>query len=207
MWIGASRPRMRAMTRHDAHRSWSCAVSRSSSSCSTSRGQRRAAVDPRRTGLLAVGLQWVVNAYSLALAGFLLLGGRAADSWRPRVFPGGLARSASPRSRARSRRTGWSHPAPDRASGARSSRRGLSIIANTFAAGPERNCAFAAWGTMGGLGGAGGAWSAACSPRRSWRWVLLINVPIGLPRSAAAFRPLAGPAALRASVRHRGGSQ
>ena len=38
-----------------------------------------------------VGLQWVVNAYVLTFAGFLLLGGRAADSFgRRRVFLFGL---------------------------------------------------------------------------------------------------------------------
>src|SRR3954453_19685793 len=37
------------------------------------------------------GLQWVVNAYTLAFAGFLLLGGRMADLLgRRRVFIGGL---------------------------------------------------------------------------------------------------------------------
>src|ERR1700678_499982 len=38
-----------------------------------------------------VGLQWVVNAYVLSFAGFLLLGGRAADSFgRRRVYLAGL---------------------------------------------------------------------------------------------------------------------
>src|ERR1700749_4857197 len=38
-----------------------------------------------------VGLQWVVNAYVLTFAGFLLLGGRAADLFgRRRVFLAGL---------------------------------------------------------------------------------------------------------------------
>src|SRR6201993_1628794 len=38
-----------------------------------------------------VGLQWVINAYVLTFAGFLLLGGRAADLFgRKRVFIGGL---------------------------------------------------------------------------------------------------------------------
>ncbi|TDB87605.1 MFS transporter, partial [Actinomadura sp. KC216] len=42
-------------------------------------------------GLGATGLQWVVNAYSLTFAGFLLLGGRAADLFgRKRVFVAGL---------------------------------------------------------------------------------------------------------------------
>src|ERR1700749_4321397 len=38
-----------------------------------------------------VGLQWVVNAYVLTFAGFLLLGGRAADLFgRRKVFLAGL---------------------------------------------------------------------------------------------------------------------
>src|SRR5436309_10922859 len=42
-------------------------------------------------GFSAVNLQWVVNAYTLTFAGFLLLGGRAADlrGSRP-VFIGGM---------------------------------------------------------------------------------------------------------------------
>src|SRR2546430_15664379 len=45
----------------------------------------------RDLGFTAVDLQWVVNAYTLTFAGFLLLGGRAADLLgRPRVFIAGL---------------------------------------------------------------------------------------------------------------------
>src|SRR5947209_2587248 len=42
-------------------------------------------------GFSATDLQWVVNAYTLTFAGFLMLGGRAADllGQRP-VFAGGL---------------------------------------------------------------------------------------------------------------------
>ena len=47
-------------------------------------------------------LQWVVTAYSLALGGFLLLGGRAADLLgRRRLFMAGLAIFTGPRSAAR----------------------------------------------------------------------------------------------------------
>ncbi len=43
-------------------------------------------------GLSAPGLQWVVNAYSIAFAGFMLLGGRAGDLYgRKRMFLVGLA--------------------------------------------------------------------------------------------------------------------
>ena len=49
------------------------------------------------------GLQWVVNAYTITFAGFLMLGGRAADLLgRRRVFIAGTALFASPRWRARS---------------------------------------------------------------------------------------------------------
>lgn len=42
--------------------------------------------------LSVAGQQWVVNAYTLTFAGFLLLGGRAADLWgRKRIFLLGLA--------------------------------------------------------------------------------------------------------------------
>lgn len=43
-------------------------------------------------GLSGPGLQWVVNAYSIAFAGFMLLGGRAGDLYgRKRMFLVGLA--------------------------------------------------------------------------------------------------------------------
>ena len=50
------------------------------------------------------GLQWVVNAYTLTFAGFLMLGGRSADLLgRRRVFLVGVgAVLAVARSRARS---------------------------------------------------------------------------------------------------------
>src|ERR1700692_2031146 len=42
-------------------------------------------------GFTEVDLQWVVNAYTVSVAGFLLLGGRAADLLgRRRVFVSGL---------------------------------------------------------------------------------------------------------------------
>jgi len=45
----------------------------------------------RDLGFSATNLQWVVNAYTLTFAGFLLLGGRAADLLgRRRVFVSGL---------------------------------------------------------------------------------------------------------------------
>ncbi|MGW4108422.1 MFS transporter, partial [Streptomyces sp. NPDC004976] len=51
------------------------------------------ALPSMRTGLALDerGLQWVVNAYSIAFAGFMLLGGRAGDLYgRKRMFLVGL---------------------------------------------------------------------------------------------------------------------
>ena len=53
--------------------------------------QRRAPSVQNDLHFSTSGLQWVVNAYTLAFAGFLLLGGRAADLFgRRRVFLIGL---------------------------------------------------------------------------------------------------------------------
>ncbi|CAM5428755.1 MFS transporter [Streptomyces tanashiensis] len=42
-------------------------------------------------GLSAAGLQWVISAYAIAFAGFMLLGGRAADLYgRKTMFLLGL---------------------------------------------------------------------------------------------------------------------
>ena len=49
-------------------------------------------------GFTEADLQWVVNAYTVTFAGFLLLGGRAADLLgRRRVFVAGLTCSRWPR--------------------------------------------------------------------------------------------------------------
>ena len=77
-------------------------------------------------GLSTTGLQWVMNAYSLTFAGFLLLGGRAADLLgRKRVFLFGLGCSPSRASSVASRRRAgsWSLRERCRASAARSSPR------------------------------------------------------------------------------------
>ena len=77
------------------------------------------------------GLQWVVNAYTLAFAGFLLLGGRAADLLgRRRVFVGGLSTSHGMLIGARALQgLGGAVVAPAT----------LSVISSHFAAGAERN--------------------------------------------------------------------
>ena len=100
------------------------------------------------------GLQWVVNAYTLTFAGFLMLGGRAADLLgRRRVFLVGTAALRACRrwpARSRTRAGCCSARARSRASAARSlSPATLSIVTSSFAEGPERNRALGVVGRDG----------------------------------------------------------
>src|SRR5689334_682896 len=138
-------------------------------------------------------LQWVVNAYTLAYAGFLLLGGRAADLLgRREVFAGGLAlfglaslagglsQSAGALVAAR---------AAQGLGGAVVTPATLSILTTGFAEGRERNRALGLWGGMGAIGGASGALVGGLLVQAlSWRWILFINVPIGGFAAVAALR-------------------
>ncbi|GGP95736.1 EmrB/QacA subfamily drug resistance transporter [Actinomadura coerulea] len=148
-------------------------------------------------GLGATGLQWVVNAYSLTFAGFLLLGGRAADLFgRRRVFitglglftlaslAGGFAQDGAMLIGARAfQGLGAAILAPVT----------LSLVTGTFPEGPARTKAIAMWTAVGTAGGAtGGLVGGLLTDYLSWRWVLLINVPVGAAVAAVAARWLRG---------------
>jgi EmrB/QacA subfamily drug resistance transporter len=130
-------------------------------------------------------LSWVLNAYALTFGGLLLLGGRAGDILgRRRVFLaglalftvssllGGLANSAALLLAAR---------ALQGVGGAVATPAVLAIIVSGYADGRERARALSLFTAviMGGsslglvLGGVITEWF-------SWRWVLFINVPIGI---------------------------
>jgi EmrB/QacA subfamily drug resistance transporter len=144
-------------------------------------------------GFTATDLQWVVNAYTLTFAGFLLLGGRAADLLgRRRVFVaglllfafasllGGLSTSQGLLIGARALQgLGGAIVAPAT----------LSILTTTFAEGAERNRALSFWGAMGGAGGAMGALlGGVLTDLLGWQWILFVNVPIGVAAALAAQR-------------------
>jgi EmrB/QacA subfamily drug resistance transporter len=147
----------------------------------------------RDLGFSAVDLQWVVNAYTLTFAGFLLLGGRAADLLgQRRVFIAGLAVFAlASLAGALSTSQGMLIVARgvQGLGGALVAPVTLSILTTNFAEGAERNRALAAWGAMGGAGGAAGALlGGILTDLLGWQWILLINVPIGLGAALAAAR-------------------
>ncbi|HET8979686.1 MAG TPA: MFS transporter [Solirubrobacteraceae bacterium] len=150
-----------------------------------------------RTGLhfSEVDLQWVVNAYTVTFAGFLLLGGRAADMLgRRRVFVAGLvlfALASLAGAVANSQAVLIGARAIQGLGGAVIAPASLSILTTTFPEGRARNRAVGIWGAMGGAGGAVGVLlGGVITDLLSWRWILFINVPIGLIAALAAQRLL-----------------
>lgn len=139
------------------------------------------------------GLQWVVNAYTLTFAGFLLLGGRAADLLgRRRVFIAGTALFAlasllcaladSPSLLVGAR-------ALQGLGGAVISPASLAIIATSFAEGAARNKALGVWGAMGGIGGSLGVLlGGVLTQGLGWPAIFIVNLPIGLAVIALAPR-------------------
>jgi EmrB/QacA subfamily drug resistance transporter len=141
-------------------------------------------------------LQWVVNAYTVTFAGFLLLGGRAADLLgRRRVFTAGLALfalSSLAGGLATSQGTLIAARAVQGLGGAIIAPASLSILTTTFAEGEARNRAVGIWGAMGGAGGAAGVLlGGVLTDLLSWRWILFINVPIGLATALLTQRFIA----------------
>ncbi|HXW46059.1 MAG TPA: MFS transporter [Streptosporangiaceae bacterium] len=139
----------------------------------------------------ASGLQWVVNAYVLTFAGFLLFGGRAADLFgRRRIYlfglglftlaslAGGLAQTPAWLTAAR---------AAQGVGGAFLSPASLTLIVTTFSDQRRRTRAIGAWSAVAGAGGAAGAiLGGVLTAELSWRWVLFVNIPIGVITTAVA---------------------
>lgn len=152
-------------------------------------------------------LQWVVNGYTLAFAGFLLLGGRAADLLgRREVFVAGIALfslSSLIGGMAQDDTMLVTARAAQGLGGAIVAPATLSILTTTFTEGAERNRALGLWGAMGGVGGATGALlGGILTQALSWRWILLINVPVGLVVALAAWRVLV-PRSVNPAARRR----
>jgi MFS family permease len=140
-------------------------------------------------------LSWVVNAYTLTFGGFLLLGGRLSDLLGRRrmfmvgavvfslaSFAGGIAQSEAWLLAAR---------AVQGLGAAIVSPAALSITTTTFAEGAERNRALGVWGAVAGAGAAAGVLlGGILTSGLTWRWVLFVNVPIGLTLAGLAPRIL-----------------
>ncbi len=136
-------------------------------------------------GFSTTGLQWVVNAYTLTFAGFLMLGGRCADLLgRRRVFIAGTALftlSSLACALAGSRGLLLGARALQGFGGAILSPATLAILTSSFKEGPERNRALGTWGAMGALGASSGALlGGVLTQGLGWPAIFAINVPVGL---------------------------
>jgi EmrB/QacA subfamily drug resistance transporter len=141
----------------------------------------------------STGLQWVVNAYTLTFAGFLMLGGRSADLLgRRRVFLAGTALFAASSlacALASSKGLLIGARALQGVGGAVVSPATLSIITGALQEGRERNRALGLWGAMGGLGGSSGALLGGLLTQAfGWSAIFAVNVPIGLAVIALGLR-------------------
>jgi MFS family permease len=136
-------------------------------------------------GFSATGLQWVVSAYVLAFAGFLLLGGRAADLWgRRRLFMIGLAIFAGASAWCGLAGASWELVAARAVQGAGAAvvaPAALSLLTTTFAEGARRERALGVWTAAAAGGGAAGfLLGGVVTQALGWRAVFLVNVPVGV---------------------------
>ena len=135
-------------------------------------------------GFSTNGLQWVLNAYTLTFAGFLLLGGRAADLFgRRRMFVAGtlLFSGASLLCAiAPSSETLVGARAVQGIGGAVISPATLAIITTSFDEGGPRNRALGAWGAIGAIGATSGVLlGGVLTEAFGWPAIFVINIPIG----------------------------
>ncbi|WKK26393.1 MFS transporter [Streptomyces olivoreticuli] len=142
--------------------------------------------------LSGAGQQWIVNAYTLGFAGLLLLGGRAADLvGTKRAFLTGLA-AFTLASLAGGLATDGALLIAARAvqgiGGAVLAPATLTLIMTTFTEPAARTRAMGAWSAVMAAGGAAGAViGGVLTEYAGWRWVLFVNVPIGVALLAAAL--------------------
>ncbi|MFI9254381.1 MFS transporter [Streptomyces sp. NPDC053069] len=146
-------------------------------------------------GLTPSGLQWVVNAYAIAFAGFMLLGGRAGDLYgRKRMFLVGLGLFTLASLGGGLAQEGWQLLLARAVQGlgaAVLAPSTLTLLTSAVPEGAARARAIATWTAVGAGGGAaGGLVGGVLVDVLSWRWVLLINVPVGALVLAGSARRL-----------------
>ena len=139
----------------------------------------------RALGFTGSGLEWVVTAYAVTFGGLLLLGGRSGDLLgRRRIFIAGLLLfSAASLFGGFATSQAWllASRALQGVGGAMIAPTALALITTTFKEGAARNRAMGVYAAMSGGGAAIGLIAGGVlTTYLSWRWVLFVNVPIGI---------------------------
>ncbi len=151
-------------------------------------------------------LQWVISAYTIIFAGFLMVAGRLCDLLGRRVIfiAGLLIFTAS------SLVAGFSHtPAflvimrgVQGLGAAMVNPAALALVTDLFAEGAPRNRALSLWGVIGSAGlTAGILLGGILTSALGWRAVFFVNVPIGV--LLLTLTPLLIPHELSARIRQR----
>jgi EmrB/QacA subfamily drug resistance transporter len=131
------------------------------------------------------GLQWIVDAYTLALASTVLTAGALADRFgRRRLFSYGLVLfSASSLACALAGDIAFLNAARavQGIGAAIMFAVSLALLANAFPDARERGGALAAYGaTIGAAFAVGPLVGGALTSGLGWRWIFLVNIPLGL---------------------------
>ncbi|MBT1192582.1 MFS transporter [Rhodococcus kroppenstedtii] len=150
------------------------------------------------------GRNWVVSSYVLAFGGLMLLGGRMGDSFgRKRMFLTGVALftlASAVCGLAQNEAMLVGARIVQGAGAAVASPTAFALVATTFAPGPVRNQAIAIYAAMTGVGSFSGLIIGGALTEVSWRWIFLINVPIGLAILVVGARALVETAAERTAL-------
>jgi EmrB/QacA subfamily drug resistance transporter len=139
----------------------------------------------RALGFTGSGLEWVVTAYAVTFGGLLLLGGRSGDLLgRRKIFIAGLLLfSVASLLGGFATSQAWllAARAVQGVGGAMIAPTALALITTTFPEGTQRNRAMGVYAAMSGGGAAVGLVAGGLlTTYLSWRWVMFVNVPIGL---------------------------
>ncbi len=138
-------------------------------------------------------LSWVLNAYTIVFAAFLVVAGRWSDAFgRKRSFLLGVALFTAASAACAAA------PSIGLLVGARAIQglgaallmpASLGLLLPEFPA-ERRHVAIGAWAAVGGIAAAAGPPLGGLLVQASWRWVFLVNVPVGLAALVAGLRVL-----------------
>ncbi|WP_406136851.1 MFS transporter [Streptomyces sp. NBC_01089] len=134
-------------------------------------------------GLSTSAQQWVVNSYLVAFGGLLLFAARASDLYgRRRVFQIGLVVFSLASLVGGLAQEGWMLLAARTVQGAGAAAlapSSLSLITASHTEPGRRTRAMTWWGVAASSAGAAGIVVGGLLAQASWRWVMLVNVPVG----------------------------